>query len=47
MNHNQNKLRSIESATHVVMFWLLTLMAVALFVPCVLVPIWVENEAVR
>jgi len=32
---------------HVVMFWVLTGMAVTIFAPCVLVPVWIEAEEVR
>src|SRR5690606_3437444 len=34
-------------AAHVIMFWVLTGMALAVFAPCVLVPIWQELEGVR
>lgn len=34
-------------ATHAIMFWLLTAMAMAVFAPCVLVPVWAEVEEAR
>ncbi len=32
------------SAAHPIMFWVLTSLALAVFTPCVLVPIWIEVE---
>ena len=32
---------------HPIMFWLLTIMALAVFAPCVLAPAWVEVQEVR
>jgi len=33
-----------QAAGHIIMFWLLTTLAALVFVPCVLVPVWVETE---
>ena len=35
-----------QPAGHVVMFWVLIGMAVTIFAPCVLVPVWIEAEEV-
>jgi len=35
-----------DRAAHAIMFWFLCSMAVIIFVPCVLVPVWVETDAV-
>lgn len=35
------------AAAHVIMFWVLTLMAIGLFAPCVLMPIWNDSEAIK
>jgi hypothetical protein len=35
------------NAGHVIMFWVLTVMALAVFAPCVLVPIWIETQEVK
>ncbi|MHC4797399.1 MAG: hypothetical protein ACYTF1_12215 [Planctomycetota bacterium] len=32
---------------HTLMFWFLTLMSVLLFIPCVLVPVWIDGESIR
>ena len=32
---------------HAIMFWFLTLMGLVLFIPCVLVPVWVDGESIR
>jgi hypothetical protein len=34
-------------ASHVVMFWVLAGMALAVFAPAVLLPVWVESEGIR
>lgn len=34
------------SAAHPIMFWLLVSMALAVFAPCVLLPVWIETESV-
>lgn len=33
-------------AAHPIMFWLLVSMALAVFAPCVLLPVWIETESV-
>ncbi len=35
------------SAAHPIMFWVLTGLALLIFAPCVLVPLWVEKEQMR
>lgn len=35
------------SAVHPLMFWVLTALALAVFAPCVLVPIWEEGQTLR
>ncbi|HSW45671.1 MAG TPA: hypothetical protein VLM89_08875 [Phycisphaerae bacterium] len=37
----------VASAAHPIMFWVLTGLALAIFAPCVLVPLWVEKEQLR
>ena len=37
---------SSAPAGHAIMFWVLTTLAMAVFAPCVLVPIWLETEEV-
>ena len=36
-----------QPAGHIVMFWVLIGMAVTIFAPCVLVPVWIEAEEIR
>jgi hypothetical protein len=36
-----------QPAAHAIMFWLLSVMAFALFAPSVLLPIWEENKVLR
>lgn len=38
-----NHLRG-RTAGHVIMFWFLAFLAVLVFIPCVLTPIWIETE---
>ena len=47
MNPPQSDDARAGTATHVIMFWLLTSMALAVFTPCVLVPIWARTQAIR
>ncbi len=47
LSHSPTLPLSTSSAAHTIMFWVLSGMAVAVFAPCVLVPIWVEVEGVR
>jgi hypothetical protein len=35
------------AAAHIIMFWVLACMALAVFTPAVLLPVWVENEEIR
>lgn len=37
----------LASAAHTIMFWLLSAMALAVFAPCVLVPVWADVEEAR
>jgi len=41
------KQASASPAGHTIMFWVLTVLAMAIFAPAVLVPIWVETEEIR
>lgn len=43
MKEQNNPLAS-GSVAHTIMFWVLTTLALAVFAPCVLVPIWIEVE---
>lgn len=44
MNDSANA--STAPVTHPIMFWFLTGLALALFAPCVLLPVWVETERI-
>ena len=38
---------STAAAAHPIMFWVLTGLALLIFAPCVLVPLWFEKEQLR
>ena len=47
MMHEQSQPAAAGRPGHPIMFGVLTSMALAIFAPCVLVPIWVEGEQLR
>lgn len=47
MTHDETQPTAVASPAHSIMFWVLTSLALAIFTPCVLVPIWVEGEHLR
>jgi len=47
MMHNQTRTATLSHPAHPIMFWVLTSMALAIFAPCVLVPIWIEGKQLR